>query len=151
MRRMMAARHGAILRAGRLLLGLACVAGFAGCDFRPSAPESRAEYFVEKLVREPQALDDLRAVAQLAEGEGPEALVRDIPTRTAVTYLRARLRLGADLGFHVAGLARDAPDRKLVNVSVSEGLAVGAADSVRFQVEMVRAGADWRVARLHAD
>jgi hypothetical protein len=145
-----AARSGRI-SAGRMLVAIACVAGVASCNPRPSAPESRAEYFVEKFIREPQAADDLRAVAQLADGQSPEDLMTDLATRTAVTYLRDRARLGATLGFHVAGLGRAKGDHMLVVVTVNEGVAVGAADEVRFEVEMQKSGQDWRVTHLHAD
>lgn len=134
-----------------MLVAIACVAGVAGCNPRPSAPETRAEYFVEKFIREPQAVDDLHAVALLADGQSPDDLMSDLATRTAVTYLRDRARLGAKLGFHVAGLGRVKTDRMLVNVIVNEGAAVGAADEVRFEVEMQKSGQDWRVTHLHAD
>lgn len=148
---MMAGRHGGVARVGRMLAALACIAGLNGCDLRPSAPESRAEYFVEKLIREPQALDDLRAVARLAEDENPDALATDTPTRAAITYLRARARLGAKLGFHVADSARLDAGHRRVSVDVSEGVTVGGAEAVRFQVDMAQSDGDWRVARLHAD
>jgi hypothetical protein len=148
---MMAGGLGVIGRAGRMLAGVACLAGLAGCNLRPSAPESRAEYFVEKFIRTPQAADDLRAVTALAAGESPEALAGDPHTRTAIQYLRARERLGAALGFHVSGTRSAAPDRKQVTVTVSEGLAVGGAEAVRLQVELTRRDSDWIVTRLSAD
>lgn len=127
-------------------------AAVGGCGLlRPSAPESRAEYFVKKLVLEPQALDDLRAVAVVPESAAPEDLLADVPTRTAITYLRARTQFDADLGFHVAGSARPAADERRVEVVVSEGVAVGARQTVRFSVELKKVGDDWRVVRLHAD
>jgi hypothetical protein len=145
-------RHGVIRCTGRVLAGLLCGAMLGACDFRPSAPESRAEYFVEKLIREPQAVEDLRGVARLAEGESPEALVNDLPTRTALTYLRARQRLGAKQGFHVAGTRRPATDTRVVNVVVSEGLAaLNEGTGVRFQVELQKQDDAWLVTRLHSD
>lgn len=134
-----------------MLVAIACVAGVASCNSRPSAPESRAEYFVEKFIREPQAAGDLRAVAQLAEGQSPEDLMTDLATRTAVTYLRDRARLGATLAFHAVGLGRAKGDRMLVAVIVNEGVAVGTADEVRFEVAMQKSGQDWRVTHLRAD
>lgn len=150
-RGMRAGARSGLVSAGRMLVAIACVAGVAGCNPRPSAPETRAEYFVEKFIREPQAVDDLHAVALLADGQSPDDLMSDLATRTAVTYLRDRARLGAKLGFHVAGLGRVKTDRMLVNVIVNEGAAVGAADEVRFEVEMQKSGQDWRVTHLHAD
>ena len=147
-----AGRHGVARCTGRLLVGLLCGIAAGACDFRPSAPESRAEYFVEKLIREPQAVEELRSVARLAEGESPDALANDLPTRTALTYLRARQRLGAKFGLHVAGTQRPAPDNRVVNVVVSEGAAVlneGAA--VRFQVELQKQEDAWLVTRLRSD
>jgi len=138
--------------AGRLLAGLLCVVAFGACDFRPSAPESRAEYFVKKLIHEPQAVDELRGVARLAEGESPDALASDLPTRTALIFLRARQRLGASLGLHTAGTLRPAPDKRVVSVVVSESAAVlneGAA--VRFQVELQKQEDAWLVTRLRSD
>jgi len=127
-------------------------AAIGGCGLlRPSAPESRAEYFIKKLVLEPRAHSDLRAVAVLAESAVPDDLLADVPTRTAVTYLRARTRFDADLGFHVAGSARPAADERRVEVVVSEGLAVGPRQTVRFSVELKKVGDDWRVVRLRAD
>lgn len=153
MRRMRSGGRERIVGAGGVLVGLVCLGGLAGlaaCGLRPSAPESRAEYFVQKLVQSPEATDDLRAVTQLAAGEGPDSLVQDVPTRTALTYLRARARLGAKLGFHVAGASRSEPERRVVEVVASEALAVGA-DTVRFQVELQKLDGDWRVVHLHAD
>jgi len=147
-----AGRHGVARCTGRLLVGLLCGIAAGACDFRPSAPESRAEYFVEKLIREPQAVEELRSVARLAEGESPDALANDLPTRTALNYLRARQRLGAKFGLHVAGTKRPAPDNRVVNVVVSEGAAVlneGAA--VRFQVELQKQEDAWLVTRLRSD
>ena len=138
--------------AGRLLAGLLCVVAFGACDFRPSAPESRAEYFVEKLISEPQAVEELRSVARLAEGESPDSLANDLPTRTALTYLRARQRLGAKFGLHVAGTQRPAPDSRVVSVVVSEGTAVlNEVAAVRFQVELQKQEDAWLVTRLRSD
>ncbi len=130
--------------------GLLLALGMAGCDFRPSAPESRAEYFVEKFIREPAALDDLRAVAALAETDSPETLLTELPARTAVLYLRARAQAGVSLGFHVAGSFRADDDHKTVDVVVSEDTAL-AIEPVRFRVEMTRRDRDWWVTRLQAD
>jgi hypothetical protein len=149
---MNAGRHGVARCTGWVLVGLLCGAAPAACNTRPSAPESRAEYFVEKLIREPQAVEELRSVARLAEGESPDALANDLPTRTALVYLRARQRLGAKLGFHVAGTRRPAPDSRVVSVVVSEGVAAlneGAA--VRFQVELQKQEGAWLITRLRSD
>jgi len=147
-----AGRHGVARCAGRLLVALLCGIAVGACNFRPSAPESRAEYFVEKLVREPQAVEDLRSVARLAEGESPDTLAGDLPTRTALIYLRARQRLGAKLGLHVAGTLRPAPDRRVVSVVVSEGTAVlNEGSAVRFQVELQKLEDAWLVTRLRSD
>lgn len=137
---------------GRLLVGLLCGIAMVACDFRPSAPESRAEYFVEKLILEPQAIEDLRGVARVAEGESPDTLASDLPTRSALNYLRARQRLGAKFGLHVAGTQRPAPDSRVVSVVVSEGTAVlNEAAAVRFQVELQKQDDAWLVTRLRSD
>lgn len=147
----MAGGRSGLISAGQMLVVIACVAGVVSCNQRPSAPESRAEYFVEKFIREPQAANDLRAVTQLAEGQSPDDLMSDLATRTAVTYLRDRVRLGAKLGFHAVGLGDAKGERMLVNVMVDEDVAVGATDKVRFEVEMQKSGQDWRVTHLHAE
>jgi hypothetical protein len=145
-------RHGVARRTGRVLVGLLCGIAAAACDFRPSAPESRAEYFVEKLIHEPQAVEELRGVARLAQDESPDSLANDLPTRTALTYLRARQRLGAKFGLHVAGTQRPAPDNRVVNVVVSEGAAVlNEGTAVRFQVELQKQEDAWLVTRLRSD
>jgi hypothetical protein len=137
---------------GWALVGLLCGMALGACSVRPSAPESRAQYFVEKLIREPQSVDDLRSVARLAEGESPDVFVTDLPTRTALIYLRARQRLGAQLGFHVAGTRRPNADTRVVNVVVSEGVAaLNEGMTVRFQVEMQKQEDAWLVTRLHSD
>lgn len=132
--------------AAGLLLALA----IAGCDFRPSAPESRAEYFVEKFIREPAALDDLRAVAAIAATDSPESLLTELPAKTAVLYLRARTQAGVSLGFHVAGSFPVDDYHKTVDVVVSEDTTL-AIEPVRFRVEMTRRDRDWWVTRLQAD
>ena len=138
--------------AGRLLVGLLCGIAIAACDFRPSAPESRAEYFVEKLLHEPLVVEELRSMARLAEGESPDALANDLPTRTALNYLRARQRLGAKFGLHVAGTQRPATDSRVVSVVVSEGTAVlNENAAVRFQVELQKQEDAWLVTRLRSD
>src|SRR4030067_633357 len=147
-----AGRQGVARCAGRLLVGLLGGIVVVACDFRPSAPESRAEYFVEKLIREPQAVEELRSVARLAEGEPPAAPANDLPPRTTLTSLRARQRLGAKFGLHVAGTQRPTPDNRAVTVVVSEGTAVlNEGTAVRFQVELQKQEDAWLVTRLRSD
>jgi len=138
-------------RAGQLLAAWLCLTLIGGCPLRPSEPESRAAYFIEKLIREPQAVEDLQAVAVFPAERGPEAFLDDLPVRTALMYLRARARLGAELGIHTGGASTPAPDRRRVAVSVSEGLVIGATEAVRFQVELSRRDDQWMVTRLSAD
>ena len=145
-------RHGVARCAGRLLAGLLCGIAAGACDFRPSAPESRAEYFVERLVQEPQAVDELRSVARLAEGKSPDSLADDPPTRNALAYLRARQRLDTTFGLHVAGTKRPTPDTRLVSVVVSESAtALNQGAVVRFQVELQKQEDAWLVTRLRSD
>ncbi len=149
---MNAGRHGFVQCTGRVLAGLLCGVALGACDSRPSAPESRAEYFVEKLIHDPQPGDEVRSMARLAEGDSPDSLAKDLPTRNALTYLRARQRLGAKFGLHVSGTQRPAPASRVVSVVVSEGAAVlneGAA--VRFQVELQKQEDAWLVTRLRSD
>ena len=134
----------------RPLVWLLCATAIGACDFRPSAPESRATYFVEKFIVAPQAVEDLRGVASLGADASPETLVSDLPTRAAVSYLRARQRLGADLGFHAAGVTRTASGSRVVKVVVSEVAAAKEA-AVRFEVELRNQDQAWLVVRLQSD
>jgi len=134
----------------RQLIWLLCATAVGACDFRPSAPESRATYFVEKFIVAPQVVEDLRAVARLAENQDPETLAGDLPTRSSVAYLRARQRLGVDLGFHSAGTRRNASGNRVVKVMVSEGAAALDA-AVRFEVELHNQDQTWLVVRLQSD
>jgi len=132
------------------LAGLLCIPLLTGCLQRPSAPETRAIYFVEKLIREPQSIEDLRAVAEFPGDRGPEAYLDVLPVRTALKFLRGRARLGAELVFH-ASAGNDAdPENRRVTVSVNEGLAIGTTPAVRFEVELARRGDEWKVTRLTA-
>ncbi|MDH4133269.1 MAG: hypothetical protein OEV31_00635 [Gammaproteobacteria bacterium] len=124
--------------------------GGGGCDFRPSAPESRAEYFVEKFILKPAAHDDLRAVAALGETDSPESLLTELPVRTAVIYLRARAQAGVSLGFHVSGSYPVDDDHKTVDVVVSEDTVL-TLEPVRFRVDMTRRDKNWWVTRLQSD
>jgi len=145
-------RHVVSRCAGQLLVGLLCGIAASACDFRPSAPESRAEYFVEKLILKPQAVDELRNIARLAEGESPDSLASDPPARNALTYLRARQRFGATFGFHIAGTRRPAANIRVVSVAVSEdapALKDGAV--ILFQVELQNQDDIWLVTRLRSD
>ncbi len=131
---------------------LLCAVALNACDFRPSAPESRAAYFVEKFIAAPQAMDDLRGVARLNADQSPETLVNDLPTRASVAYLRARHRLGAELGFHAANTVRSATGNRVVKVLVSESTVVPAKDAaVRFEVELENRDQSWLVVRLTSD
>lgn len=134
----------------RPLVWLLCAAAFSACDSRPSAPESRASYFVEKFITAPQSTDELRGVARLGPDESPETLASDLPTRTAVAYLRARHRLGAELGFHIAGTSSRASGNRVVKVVVSEGAAAKDA-SVRFEVELHNQDQAWLIVHLQSD
>jgi hypothetical protein len=149
---MNAGRHGVARCTGWVLVGLLCGVALAACEFRPSAPENRAEYFVEKLVCEPQAMEELRGVARLVEGESPDTLASDLPTRSALVYLRARVRLGAKLGFRAVGTQRPVPGSRVVTVMVSEGVAVlKESTAVRFQVELQKHEGAWLITRLRSD
>lgn len=147
-----AGRHGVARVAGRLLVGLLCGMAAAACDFRPSAPESRAEYFVERLIQVPQPVEALRSVARLADDASPDSLVHGLPTRAALNYLRARWRLGAKFGLHVAGTQRPSADLRVASVVVSEGAAVlNKRAAVRFKVELQKQNDAWLVTRLRSD
>ncbi len=145
-------RHGVARCAAQLLAGLLCGIAASACDLRPSAPESRAEFFIEKLIHEPQATDELRSVTRLEEGQSPDSLANDPRTRNALAYLRARERLDAKFGLHIAGTKRPAPDTRVVNVVVSENVtALNAGAVVRFQVELQKQEDAWLVTRLRSD
>lgn len=119
---------------------------------RPSAPESRASYFVEKLIVEPRNETDLRGVTGLSETQSPETLMKGLQTRTAVSYLRARHRQGAEFDFQIAGTHRLTNGSKVVNVVVSEGaVTTGREAAVRFQVELHNQNRHWIVVHLQSD
>lgn len=143
-------RASRVVVARRALVGAVVLLVMAGCLFRPTAPQSRAEYFIDKLIQSPQDTEDLRAVVWLAEGQNPEMLISDLPTRTAVTYLRARARSGAAIGVHAAGVTTLAADRQRVQLDVTE-TGTARSEPVRFDVEMEQREQEWRVIRLHAD
>lgn len=128
------------------------LAALGGCDTRPSAPETRASYFVEKFIVEPQNESDLRGMTGLSGNQSLETLVNDLQTRTAISYLRARHRLGAKFGFHIAGTSRRADGIKIVNVVVNEGVAtVEKETAVRFQVALRNQDRQWLVVHLQSD
>jgi hypothetical protein len=131
---------------------LIVLAGLAGCHLlRPSAPESRAIYFVEKMVREPTATDDLRAVMWLADDQLPDSFVTDLPTRTALTYLRTRHRLGASLKFSSTVRLSPTATRKTVRVTVRDPGAGKSADAVLFDIGLEKRGTEWRAIRLQTE
>jgi hypothetical protein len=149
-------RDGVARSTGRFLAGLLCGLAVSACEFQssapPRAPESRAEYFVARLIHDPQAVDELRSVARLAEGASPDSLVSDLPTHTALNYLRARQRLGAKFGLHVASTKRTAADSRVVSVVVSEGAtALSEGTTVNFQVEMQKQEDSWLVTHLRSN
>lgn len=136
----------------RMLIALSWLGAVGACDLRPSAPESRASYFLEKLIAEPQNETDLRSVTRLSENQNPETLMRDLQTRTAVSYLRARHRLGAKLDFQIAATQRRTNGVRIVDVQVSEGPAtLGRQATVRFQVELHNQNRQWIVVHLQSD
>lgn len=137
--------------ARRLLCGALGILALVACQFRPTTPESRAEYFIDQFIHAPPVSDDLRAVVWLTEGQDPDMLVTDLPTRTAVTYLRARARLGATLGVHATGTTTPTADRRRVQIAVTEPGAPGLSAPVRLEVELEKRDREWRVLRLHAE
>jgi len=143
--------HGEVRRCSRWVAVAACLAVLSGCNLRPSAPESRAVYFLEKFIQEPQSVDDLNAVTWLADGQAPDSLIADVPTRTAIIYLRARSRLGASLGIRAVGKDAASAATQVVQVTVSEGGVIGGVNPVRFDITLERRETEWRVLRLHAD
>lgn len=144
--------HGLTRSSGQTLAVLLWLAALSACDIRPTAPETRASYFVEKFIVEPQNETDLRGITGLSENQNPETLMKDLQTRTAVSYLRARHRLGAELGFHIASTNRRANGDMVVEVTVSEGVpAVGKPLTVRFQVELRNQNRQWIVVHLQSD
>lgn len=153
---MEAGRHCVARCAGRLLAGLLCSIVVSACEHKssapPRAPESRAEFFVGQFIREPQAVDELRSVARLVEGKIPDTFASDPLTRNALTYLRARQRLGAKFGLSVAGTRRPAADKRVISVVVSEGAAaLKEGVVVRFEVELQKEEDAWLVTRLRSD
>lgn len=146
--KMLNGERGSSSSPGRAIAAIACLLVFTACPLRPSAPESRAEYFVKKLLFEPQAHDDLRAVAWLADGQEPESLLIDLPSRAAIAYLRARVRLDIDLRVRASDAGGDDDERRPVQVLVTEGTG---SEPVRFIVQLEKREQEWRVTGLRGD
>lgn len=148
---MTAGTHGGNGKTGRLRVGLACMVLLAGCEApAPTAPESRATFFVERFIRAPHAESEWRDLVELGDNPSPDSLLADLPTRNAMTYLRARATLGEPLGFHLSDTRDLAAGRKQVVVVVSEGSGV-SRDPVRVRVELVRRDPHWKITRLQTE
>jgi len=134
-----------------VLIVLAVALAMGGCHLRPSAPETRAIYFLDKMIREPAAIEDLRAVMWLADDQLPDSVMADLPTRTSIRYLRARHRQGASIDLSGTIRSSPAPDRRSVRVTVREAGAGKLVEPVQLDVELEKRNDEWRVTRLRTD
>lgn len=134
-------RAGIVLSA---LLVLSAVAAIAIWQ-RGGEPEDQARKFVETLVREPQATEKLRALANRDAGD-PQGLLSGMPARIAVRYLRAREAQGATLKFSARGIQRPEERRRIVVVyAITSVAGVTETGEVRLQVLLTADAGGWRI------
>jgi hypothetical protein len=127
----------------------------AGCDTFRDSPESRAQLFLEILVREPGELARLNELVNPVGGGGPESVLDGLTAQLAVGYLRARHRQGMDLDFALTAMQRSDPNHRRVRVAV--GTPAGRTrlehdNRIRFEVALeLSEQQGWRVTRVSAE
>lgn len=135
-----------------LLTALAVV---AGCELFRDAAESRARFFLETLVQEPDNRERLGELSKPADGLGPESVLEGLNTRLAVDYLRARHRQGITLDLNVTAAQRLDAGRRLVLIAASAnppGLRQESDGRIRFQVALESSEQrQWLVTRVTAE
>lgn len=134
---------------------LATLAGVAGCEWFRDAAESRARFFLETLVREPDNRARLNELAKPAAGDDPAAVLDGLSTQLAIGYLRARHRQGMALDFAVTAAQHPDPSHRTVRVAVAThpaGLRLERDDRIRFEVALEMSEEHgWRVTRVSAE
>ena len=134
---------------------LAALVGAAGCEWFRDAAESRARFFLETLVREPDNRARLNELAKPAAGDDPATVLDGLSTQLAIGYLHARHRQGMALDFAATVAQRADPNHRLVRVAVAAhpaGLRQEHDGRVRFEVALERSEEHgWRVTRVSAE
>lgn len=134
---------------------LAALAAIAGCDRLQDSPESRARFFLETLVREPDKLASLNELVKTTDGGDAESVLDGLGTQLAIGYLRARRHQGMDLDFAVTAAQRSDPSHRRVRVTVaapSAGTRPEPDSHIRFEVALeLSEEQGWRVTRVSTE
>ncbi|MBI5612275.1 MAG: hypothetical protein HY942_04270 [Gammaproteobacteria bacterium] len=137
------------------LVLLTVLAVVAGCELFRDAAESRARFFLETLVQQPDNRERLSELSKPADGQGFEAVLDGLGTRLAIDYLRARHRQGMTLELAVTAAQRLDAGRRLVLIAASAdptGLRQESDGRVRFQVALeLSEQRQWLVTRVTAE
>jgi hypothetical protein len=135
-----------------LLTALAVV---AGCELFRDAAESRARFFLETLVQEPDNRERLRDLSKPADDQDPTTVLEGLSTRLAIDYLRARHRQGMTLDLEVTAAQRLDAGRRLVLIAASAnptGLRQESDGRIRLQVALeLSEQRQWLVTRVTAE
>jgi hypothetical protein len=128
---------------------LALAALLAACGWQVSAPEARAQEYVEALVLDPDNTEVLKIIAN--NPAAPESLVQGLDARVALDYLCARHKQGVNLYFAHTDVRRPEPDRRQVVVLTSQADGSSAGKEVRFEIDLEKNGPQaWRITRISA-
>lgn len=122
----------------------------AACHSLWSAPEGRAQDFIDTLVTAPADVQKLRDIANIAPDRNPDELIDGLSTQVALDFLRAQQAQGATFKF-VQDQARRIDDaRREVTIRVSYRQPGTKTDArVRFQVRLEKdAQGQWRITRV---
>jgi hypothetical protein len=122
----------------------------AACEPLWSAPESRAQDFIETLVTAPTETQKLRDLAGIAPDRNPDDLLSGLSARVALDFLRAKQAQGASLKFTRGEVQRIDDTRRGVTILVTYlESGVSPNDEVRMQVQMEKdEQGHWRIARV---
>ena len=134
-------------------LGTLVLWGLAGCEPFWTAPEGRAQDFIETLVTQPVDTQKLRAIAHVAPDRNPEDLLDDLSARIAVDFLRAKRAQEVVLDFGQSDVRQINITRRMVTVRVSYRQPGAPANGeVRFQVRLEKDNRDqWHIVRVTGD
>jgi hypothetical protein len=137
------------------LVLLTALAVVAGCELFRDAAESRARFFLETLVQEPDNRERLSELSKPADGHGSETVLEGLSTRLAIDYLRARYRQGMTLDLAVTAAQRLDAGRRQVLIAASAnppGLHPESDGRIRLQVALeLSEQRQWLVTRVTAE
>ena len=122
----------------------------AACHPFWSAPESRAQDFIDTLVTAPADVQKLRDIANIAPDRKPDELIDGLSTQVALDFLRAQQTQGATFKFVQDQVRRIEDARRDVTIRVSYRQPGAKTDAqVRFQVRLEKdAQGQWRITRV---